>query len=159
VFYQGEIMIRFKLLLAALMFALAPLSANAEYSQRELSVALFYAAHIGDMRSVRDLVERGANVNYLNGDRETPMHAAAGHGHLQVMQYLQSQRAYLHPRTIQNWTPLHHAVRFGHRHIANFLLSNGAEINVRTRTGQTVFDMAKGTRDVPMQNLLRRYQR
>ena len=125
----------------------------------ELSVALFYAAHIGNMESVRDLVQRGANVNYLNNDRETPMHAAAGHGHLEVMQYLKQQRAYLHPRTVQNWIPLHHAVRFGHPHIVNYLLSNGAPINLRTKTGQTVFDNAKGTRDTQMLNLLQRYQR
>ena len=150
---------QFKLLLAALVFTLTTSSVSAEYSKSELSVALFYAAHIGNMESVRDLVRRGANVNYLNNNRETPMHAAAGHGHLEVMQYLKTQRAYLHPRTVENWTPLHHAVRFGHRHIANFLLSNEASLDIVTRTGQTVFDIAKGTRDVQMLNLLQRYRR
>ena len=131
----------FKLFIAALVLAFAPSVSNAQDDPRELSVALFYAAHIGSMESVIDLVQRGANVNYLNENRETPMHAAAGHGHLEIMQYLQSQRAYLHPRTVENWIPLHHAVRFGFQNIAVFLLENNAPINVRTRTGQTVFDL------------------
>jgi len=150
---------QFKLLLVTLVFALAPTSASAEYSERELSVALFYAAHLGDMRSIRDLVQRGANVNYLNENRETPMHAAAGHGHFETILYLNSQGAYLHPRTVENWIPLHHAVRFGHRHIADYLLSNGAPTNLVTQTGQTVFDIARGNRDTQMLDLLQQYQR
>ncbi len=150
---------RFKLFFAVLIFALSPTASQAEDTVQELSIALFYAAHIGSMESVVDLVQRGANVNYLNGDRETPMHAAAGHGHLRIMQYLKAQRAYLHPRTVQNWIPLHHAVRFGHYSIVSFLLENGAPINLRTRTGQTVFDIAKGTKDTRMLNLLQRYRR
>ena len=148
-----------KLILAAWLLALAPSLSSAQESQRELSEALFIAAHLGHMPSIMDLVQRGANVNHLNQDREAPMHAAAARGHLRVMQYLVSQRAYLHPRTVQDWIPLHHAVRFGHAHIVNYLLGNGAPLYARTRTGQTVFDIAKGTRDVRMMNMLERYRR
>lgn len=148
-----------KYMLAAWILALAPSMGNAQESQRELSEALFIAAHIGHMPSIMDLVQRGANVNYLNRDRESPMHAAAARGHLRVMQYLKNQRANLHPRTIENWIPLHHAVRFGHQHVVNFLMANGAPIYMRTRTGQTVFDIAEGIRDTRMLNLLERYRR
>ena len=148
-----------KLFLISLIFALSSSTSRAQDTQRELSEALFLAAHLGHMPSIVDLVQRGANVNYANRDRETPMHAAAARGHLRVMQYLQGQRAQLHPRTIQNWIPLHHAVRFGHRNVARYLLGNGAPLYMRTRTGQTVFDIASGTRDANMLNLLERYKR
>jgi len=148
-----------KLLLATLIFAIVPSTSSAQDTQRELSEALFIAAHLGHMPSIVDLVQRGANVNYLNVDKETPMHAAAARGHLRVMQYLKGQRAYLHPRTVQDWIPLHHAVRFGHQNIVNYLMANRAPLYARTRTGQTVFDIAKGTRDVRMLNLLERYKR
>lgn len=151
----------FKLCFVALIFALIPFASSIQAQDREITISeeLFEAAHLGYMPIIIDLVERGANVNYLNSDRVTPMHAAASRGHLEVMQYLRAQRAYLHPRTVQNWVPLHHAVRFGHQNIVSFLLGNGAPLNLRTLTGQTVFDIAKGTRDVAMLNLLRRYQR
>ena len=150
----------FKLFFATLIFAVIPFTSNAQAEQDiTISEELFEAAHLGYLPIVIDLVERGANVNYLNQDRVTPMHAAASRGHLNVMQYLLAQRAYLHPRTVQNWHPLHHAVRFGHQNVVSFLLANGAPINLRTKTGQTVFDIAKGTRDAGMQNLLRRYKR
>ena len=150
-----------KLFLAALMIALIPVTSSAQSHYRDVSLSeeLFEAAHLGYMPIIVDLVERGANVNYLNAQRETPMHAAAARGHLHVMQYLQRQRAYLHPRTVENWIPLHHAVRFGHQNIVSYLLANGAPLYLRTRTGQTVFDIAKGTRNIPMLNLLERYKR
>jgi len=151
----------FKLFFIVSIFALIPFTSSAHAQQRDVSISeeLFEAAHLGYMPIIIDLVERGANVNYLNADRETPMHAAASRGHLRVMQYLKAQRAYLHPRTVQNWTPLHHAVRFRRHNIVSYLLANGSPLNLRTRTGQTVFDIAKSNRDVHMLNLLQRYQR
>jgi len=147
-----------KLLLATLLIAFAPSVSQAE-TQRELSEALFIAAHLGHMPSVVDLVQRGANVNYANASRETAMHGAAARGHLQVIQYLKSRRGNINARTTENWIPLHHAVRFGHAHIANYLLAHGAPLYMRTRTGQTVFDIAQGTKDQRMMNLLERYRR
>lgn len=154
-------MTSFKLFFVVLIFALIPFASSSQAQERDVTISeeLFEAAHLGYMPIIIDLVERGANVNYLNKDRVTPMHAAASRGHLRVMQYLKAQRAYLHPRTVQNWTPLHHAVRFGHQNVVSYLLANRSPLNLRTRTGQTVFDIAKGTRDVAMLNLLQRYQR
>ena len=148
----------FKLILATLVLALNPSLSSAE-NQRELSEALFLAAHLGHMPSVVDLVQRGANVNYMNGRRETPMHGAAAHGHLNVIQYLLARRANMNPRTVQDWIPLHHAVRFGHAHVVNYLLAHKAPLYARTRSKQTVFDIAKSTRDQRMINLLERHRR
>lgn len=153
-------MIPLRLFFAALLFALIPFTSSAQAQQNDISISeeLFEAVHLGYMPIVIDLVERGANVNYLNRNRETPMHAAAARGHLEVMQYLRSYNAYLHPRTVENWVPLHHAVRFGHQNVVSYLLANGAPLNLKTRTGQSVFDIAKGTGDVGMLNLLQRYR-
>jgi ankyrin repeat protein len=147
-----------KLILATLVLALTPSLSKAE-TPRELSEALFLAAHLGHMPSIVDLVQRGANVNYANANRETPMHAAAARGHLNVIQFLMSRRAHMNPRTVQNWIPLHHAVRFGHVPVVHYLLSRRAPIYSRTRGGQTVFDIAKSTRNQQMINLLERYRR
>ena len=147
-----------KLFLAALTIALMPSISTAD-TQRELSAELFEAVHLGYMPIVVDLVSRGANVNYINGRRETPMHGAASRGHLHIVKYLRARGAHLNPRTVENWIPLHHAFRFGHEHVANYLLANRAPLYFRTRTGQTVFDIAKSTGNVRMMNLLERYRR
>lgn len=147
-----------KIFLAALIVAIAP-SISSANSQYELSEELFIAVHLGYLPVVVDLVQRGANVNHINAARETPMHGAAARGHLHIVQYLRSHRAHLNPRTVQNWLPLHHAVRFGHEHVASYLLAHGAPLYSRTRLGQTVFDIAKSTRNARMINLLERYRR
>ena len=147
----------FKTIMAALALALLPLAGNAN-NQKEQSEALFLAAHVGHMASIVDAVDSGANVNYGNAARETAMHAAAARGHLHIIQYLRTKRGNMNARTIQSWIPLHHAVRFGHAHVANYLLANGAPLYMRTTTGQTVFDIAEGTGDIRMLNLLERYR-
>jgi ankyrin repeat protein len=147
-----------RLIFAACLLALAPLVSQAQSTQVELSEELFTAAHLGYMPIVRNLVEQGANVNYISADRTSPMHAAASRGYLDVIQYLRSRGAYLNPRTVEDWIPLHHAVRFGHREVVNYLLASGAPLYMRTRSGQTVFDMAQGTGDFAMLNLLERYR-
>jgi ankyrin repeat protein len=147
----------FKTIIIAMVLALS--SAVSYANQQEESEALFLAAHIGHLPSVAAAVDNGANVNYMNSDRETAMHAAASRGHLHVIQYLRAKRGNMNARTVQNWIPLHHAVRFGHEHVANYLLQSGAPLYFRTTTGQNVFDIAEGTGNIRMLNLLSRYRR
>ena len=75
----------FKTIIIAMVLALS--SAVSYANQQEESEALFLAAHIGHLPSVAAAVDNGANVNYMNSDRETAMHAAASRGHLHVIQY------------------------------------------------------------------------
>lgn len=147
-----------KMIIAAWILAIAPSVSNAQSTRAELSEELFTAAHLGYIPIVKNLVEQGADVNYMSGDRTSPMHAAASRGYLDVVQYLRSRGANLNPRTIENWIPLHHAVRFGHQNVVHYLLASGAPLYMRTRGGQTVFDMAHGTGNVAMLNLLERYR-
>ena len=149
----------FKLFLAALAFALIPSTSHAEFTPQEYSVALFYGAHVGSTPSIIHMVNLGANVNYANENGETAMHVAASRGYLDIVQYLQHQRASLNPRTTGNWIPLHHAVRFGHTNVASYLIAKGAPVDMKTKTGQSIFDMAKATRNAGMIKLLERHRR
>lgn len=118
------------------------------------SEKLFFAARAGTYESVHDLIGQGANVNYGNLSRETPMHAAASQGHLDVMRLLQANGARHDRQTSGKWMPLHHAVRFGHAHVAQYLLELGTPLYVRTKDGKTVFDIAQGTKDEKMLRFL-----
>jgi ankyrin repeat protein len=50
--------------------------------------ALLYAAREGHMDSVRALIEAGANINEVNGDKLSPMVTAIMNGHLDLAKYL-----------------------------------------------------------------------
>ncbi len=137
------------LLTLAIFFTLSAGPTHADNSEK-----LFFAARAGTYESVHDLIGQGANVNYGNLSRETPMHAAASKGHLEVMRLLQANGARHDRQTSGKWMPLHHAVRFGHVQVAKYLLELGTPLYVRTQDGKTVFDIAQGTKDKVMLNFL-----
>lgn len=121
--------------------------------------SLFYAARAGQHHLVASLIKQGANVNYANQARETPMHVAASTGQTGVMQYLRSKGARHNVATVHGWFPIHHAVRFGHVGTARYLLQLGSPVNARTRDGKSIFDIAEATRNRAMIQLLQRYRR
>ncbi|MEZ5448106.1 MAG: ankyrin repeat domain-containing protein [Thiolinea sp.] len=145
----------YALWLVLLSLLLGPLSAQAANDNE----SLFYAAQAGQYENVKRLIERGANVNYYNQSRETPMHAAAAKGHVNIMQLLRSRGANPHVRTVGNWLPLHHAVRFGHVPAARYLIQQGQSPFARTRDGKNAFDIADATRNRVMINFLNQYRR
>lgn len=121
--------------------------------------SLFYAARAGQHQLVASLIKQGANVNYANQARETPMHVAASTGQTGVMQYLRSQGARHNVATVHGWYPIHHAVRFGHVGAARYLLQLGSPVYAKTREGKNVFDIADATRNRAMIQLLQGYRR
>lgn len=121
--------------------------------------SLFYAARAGQHHLVASLIKQGANVNYANRARETPMHVAASTGQTGVMQYLRGQGARHNVATVNGWYPIHHAVRFGRMGAARYLLQLGSPVYAKTRDGKNVFDIAEATRNRAMIQLLQRYRR
>ena len=47
---------------------------------------LYHAVEVGDFDDVKSLVEKGANVNFINSsdDNWTPLHNASAFGHLEI---------------------------------------------------------------------------
>ena len=125
-----------------------------ELTPKELNTKLFFAAKGGFLPAVKQLIEMGADVNSTQASNETPLHAAASTGRLNIVKLLKSKGAKDNPRTLTGWVPLHHAVRFGHVQVVNYLLTKGTPLYIRTNQGQTVFDLAKATKNQRMINLL-----
>ena len=134
-------------------------ASEAEPPKMNPSEALFYAARDAHLKEVVALVQQGANVNYMNRSRETPMHAAASVGRVDILHYLHNRGASHTLATKNGWLPLHHAVRFGHVEAAQYLIRIGSPINAMTEDRKTIFDMAYGIRSGAMVNLLNRYSR
>lgn len=92
-------------------------------------VPLHFAARSGQAEVVHALVEAGANVNILGGDRaETPLHIATRHGHTGVILALLRRRADINAGDCDNRTALHVA---GSVPVLEFLLAAGADKNGR----------------------------
>ncbi len=99
---------------------------------------LIRAAGQGDIGTVRELLERGANVNARDSDLSwTPLMSAALSGKIDVVKLLIEKGAHINAKDKFSWTPLMIASRSGHADIVRVLLDAGADVNAKTETGYT----------------------
>jgi hypothetical protein len=116
-----------------------------------LDKELFKALGRGDVKEVRKLLEKGANVNAKDIYGWTPLHAAASSGHVDVVTLLIEKGADVNAKEIfYGWTPLHWAIINGYVDVARLLIEKGADPNLRNRDGKTPIDLAreKGYMDI-----------
>jgi ankyrin repeat protein len=90
-------------------------------------VLLIAAAAMGDLRTVRDLLERGANPNATDRDGWTPLHLAAGWGHAGAIRLLLDHGADIRARNSKGDTPLHVAFMLDQAEAARVLLAVGGD--------------------------------
>lgn len=90
--------------------------------------ALMYAALFGEIKVVRQLVARGAEVNHPGW---TALHYAATGGHRDVVAFLVEQHAYVDALSPNGTTPLMMAAREGHTGVARALVEAGADPSLR----------------------------
>jgi ankyrin repeat protein len=106
----------------------------------ELNSRLLSASTGGGRRTledVRDLLDRGANVNAITEHASwTPLHFAAWYGHVDTARFLLDRGAKMEAEAEQDWTPprkkwtpLRMAAWRGHVDVAWFLIHAGADIS------------------------------
>jgi hypothetical protein len=89
---------------------------------------LHFAAGVGNLAEVQNLVRGGADVNKTTKeDGFTPVCVAVQLGHLAVVQYLVQQGADVNKIDNNGCTPLFYAAQYGHLAIAQYLVQQGAE--------------------------------
>ena len=86
---------------------------------------LIDASGQGDLGKVRDLLDRGAGVNAVDGSKETPLHWASCYGHEAVAALLLERGAGVNAVDGSKMTPLHWASRYGHEAVAALLRKHG----------------------------------
>jgi ankyrin repeat protein len=109
---------------AALAAVLLPIYARAR--QRDLNERLHTAAILGHRDLAERLLASGADVNFRDNVRGTPLHWAALYGHRDVVELLLAHGADVNARTDNGLTPLSWA-KLGHPDIAALLEQHGAK--------------------------------
>ena len=104
----------------------------------ELGELLLAHAGSGNTKTVRDLIARGANVNYPEeetGDR--PLHRAAMEGHVETAQALIDLGADVNAANSMGQRPLHWAADAGNMEAIRLLIGNGAQVTAVDCDGDT----------------------
>jgi ankyrin repeat protein len=108
--------------------------------------ALFFACQDGDLKIIRALLAKGANIEASDGgDHRTPLMAAASEGHVDAMRFLLEHGAKLEAKDDGGNTALVWAARSGDVPSVKLLLDRGADVNVRDRDGETLLQLVAQT--------------
>ena len=102
------------------------------------------AAMVGDIESVRNLLEKGKDVNAAQGDGMTALHWAAENGPAKFARMLIFAGAGLEARTrLGSYTPLHLAAQAGQAELVEILLEAGSShAAITTSGGATALHLA-----------------
>ncbi len=110
-----------------------------EARARNGDTALMLASYLGDLTSVRTLIEKGAEVNQPGW---CALHYAAAGGSHDVLALLLENYAYIDAESPNKTTPLMMAARSGKFDIVTLLLDEGADITLKNDQGMTALDFA-----------------
>lgn len=99
-------------------------------SKPAINKLLIKAAMIGDLKKVRNYVQRGGDVNVKDMNGWTPLHYAAAQNRPELTRYLIHTHADLNSTSKYNQTPLHIAATTRYLVNVELLVSNGAKVNI-----------------------------
>jgi ankyrin repeat protein len=98
---------------------------------------LYYAIHGDQQKCAEILIDRGAEVNVYNFEKETPLHYAAHLGKENCGKLLISRQAKLNEKQKDGFTPLHYAVQSEKVNFLRILLNNGADVEAACNRKRT----------------------
>jgi hypothetical protein len=119
-------------------FALILLQCGSSYGQ-SLSddAAPISAIRADDVKSVRHLIERGADVHAADAAGVTPLSVAARKGYADIAGLLIAKGAEVDAANMLGATPLLLAVEAGHKDMAVLLIARGADVHAVNELGIT----------------------
>lgn len=101
------------------------------------ATALHFAAAQGNAKEIKQLSERGADVNARDEQRRTPLHWAVEFNQKQTVASLAAAGADVNAKDEDGRTPLQYAASEGSTEIVALLLAKGADVNAKTKSGRT----------------------
>ena len=137
-------------LLLVIGVAAVPLGLGVNHLHRErlrrmLAQPIIDAAEIGDAESIRQLLDRGADVNSIANGRFpwTPLMHAAFRGHPDAVRLLLDRGANLDHECLDGFTALTLAAGEEHWEIVRLLADRGGDVGHRDATGKSAFSLAE----------------
>jgi ankyrin repeat protein len=104
--------------------------------------ALWLAASINEVDAIQALVQKHADINYLNKQQMTPLAIAAHMGQLAAVQALVEDGAKLELKDNYGMTALAHAAYMSNPDIVEYLISKGADRHTTDNQGRSVVELA-----------------
>ena len=120
-------------------------------AQQDVNERLIADAYYGDLVSVKNDVEEGAQLSFTfffqDEERQyhdvtfNALHAAASSGNEDIINFLLDQGMDINAQTDMGWTPLFIAARDGRAEAAKLLVYRQADVNASSVTGATALTM------------------
>ena len=126
---------------------------GAEYEDNELLMA----SSEGNIDRVKELLEKGADVNAKDNNDSTALIKASESGHPEVVAMLLKNGADVNAKTTGRTTALIKAILYKHPEIVQMLLENGADVNAKTMYGSTMLSLASWDGNPKIVKLLKEY--
>ena len=118
---------------------------------------LHNAAEKGNLRKVKELLNRGAKINAKDFYGTQPIHLAAIRGHSNVVKELLNRGAKVNAQDTYYRQPIHKAAERGHSNVVKELLNRGANIHAQDFYGnQPIHVAAKKGRLIVVKELISR---
>ena len=87
--------------------------------------AIYFAAYLGDLPKMKNLIANGVSLDAKDEAGFTPLHAAAAGGHKNVVEYLISQDVNANEEAWPGWTALSYAAAGNHMEVVELLRAKG----------------------------------
>ncbi|KAF4154399.1 hypothetical protein CNMCM6069_009417 [Aspergillus lentulus] len=118
---------------------------------------LSWAAVKGHEALVKQLLDKGADIDTRNRSGETPLSEAAANGHEAVVKQLLDKGADTDLKDEDGRTPLSWAAEYGHEAVVKQLLDKGADTDLKDEDGRTPLTWAaRGGHEAVVKHLLQK---
>lgn len=105
---------------------------------------LHFAAYTDRADIVMLLLDRGADVNAIDGKLRTPIFDAVFRGDSKIVSMILERKVDVNLKDFISCTPLHHAILEGKKEIVELLLKNGASLEIKDFANRTPLELANG---------------
>lgn len=124
-------------------------------NESEINNALITAVINGYYDKVKLLVEKNADVNYIDDEGLNSVYYAVDIDDFEITEYLIEKGAEINVVAKDNSTPLQQAVLNGNIDIVKLLVNNGAKLNAIGAEGKTALSTAKDQKELEIVDFLK----